>query len=153
MLQQATKIDYIPFDDLYEEWYLLLPYTYLVTCSDHTYHMHTDWLLDRRHCDSKWHSQVKAIQERVAQAQKTLPNTEQLAKITQTESRMSCDIRVCITCTSCDVRVCITCTSCDIRVCITCTSCDIEYASHACHVTTYLIHHVCYTGFRHKHAL
>ena len=104
MLQRATKSDYIPFDDLYEECYLLLPYTYLVTCSDHTHHMHTDWLLDRRHCDSKWHSQVKAIQERVAQAQKTLPNTEQLAKITQTESRMSCDIRVCITCTSCDIR-------------------------------------------------
>ena len=137
MFQRATKSDYVLFDDLYEECYLLLPYTYLVTCSDHTHHMHTDWLLDRRHCDSKWHSQVKAIQERVAQAQKTLPNTEQLAKITQTESRMSCDI----------------------RVCSHARHVTLEYASHTRHVTLehmlcdYISYTPCYTGFRHEHAL
>jgi len=46
-----------------------------------------DWLIDRRHCDPKWHTLVKRIQERISQAQKTLPDTQQLAKIKERESK------------------------------------------------------------------
>ena len=43
--------------------------------------------MNRRHCDSKWHVQSKAIQSRVATAIKDLPQEDaQIAKILQTEN-------------------------------------------------------------------
>ena len=49
----------------------------------------SDWLVNRRHCDSKWHIQSKAVRSRVAIAIKKLPqDNEDLAKILQDENGM-----------------------------------------------------------------
>lgn len=48
-----------------------------------------DWLVSRRHCDSKWHVQSKVIRSKVAAAIKDLPHeNEELAKILRDETCM-----------------------------------------------------------------
>jgi len=38
----------------------------------------TDWLVDRRHCDSKWHSDYKLIKDRVSVALREIPSSTEL---------------------------------------------------------------------------
>ncbi|XP_064397823.1 CDK5 regulatory subunit-associated protein 3-like [Halichondria panicea] len=45
-----------------------------------------DWLVDRRHCDSKWHGNSKLVRERITAAVKELPSSEQLAWVRDIES-------------------------------------------------------------------
>lgn len=43
-----------------------------------------DWLLDRRHCDSKWHSQSKIVRSKVSKAVTDLPKENpEISKIIQ----------------------------------------------------------------------
>lgn len=49
-----------------------------------------DWLLNRRHCDGKWHVQTKAIRSRVAMAIRDLPQgNDELEKILQDEDGLN----------------------------------------------------------------
>ncbi len=49
----------------------------------------SDWLLDRRHCDSKWHTDSKLVRERLATAVKDLPSSEQLAWVHQIQCKLA----------------------------------------------------------------
>jgi len=41
-----------------------------------------DWLIDRRHCDSKWHAQSKEVRSRVTKAISELPkDNSEVSKI------------------------------------------------------------------------
>ena len=44
-----------------------------------------DWLIDRRHCDNRWHGECKVVREGVAAAVKGLPPSEQLAWVNDTD--------------------------------------------------------------------
>lgn len=48
-------------------------------------HMHTlpDWLIDRRHCESKWHAQLQEVREKLDGALKQLSDVKQLSWITE----------------------------------------------------------------------
>ena len=47
----------------------------------------SDWLVDRRHCEFKWHSQAREIHERVGKALGDLPPSEKLDKLKAKESK------------------------------------------------------------------
>ena len=60
-----------------------------------------DWLVDRRHCESKWHAQLHEVRERLDGALKQLSDMKELSWIS--EQPCTGDLRVdkC-TCMKCD---------------------------------------------------
>ncbi len=49
----------------------------------------SDWLIDRRHCDVKWHSDSKLIKEKLLIAVKELSSSEQFVWINEIECKVS----------------------------------------------------------------
>ncbi len=45
----------------------------------------SDWLIDRRHCELKWHSQAREIHDKIRAAVGSLPSSEQFAELTRQE--------------------------------------------------------------------
>lgn len=43
----------------------------------------SDWLIDRRHCDSKWHGQLHEVRERLDEALKQISDLKQLTWISE----------------------------------------------------------------------
>lgn len=42
---------------------------------------HTDWLVDRRHCNLKWQSLVLTIREKINAAIQDMPESEEIAQL------------------------------------------------------------------------
>lgn len=61
----------------------------VLTCAGIAMSSCSDWLVSRRHCDSKWHIQSKALRSRVAIATKDLPrDNAKLVPILQNKDSM-----------------------------------------------------------------
>lgn len=48
-----------------------------------------DWLVDRRHCEFKWHSDAKLVRDRLAIAVRNLPSSEQLYWVRDIEGELN----------------------------------------------------------------